>query len=92
MLHLHYGKILFSIRAANSGDVLWQVARAKDALKPWFQRAFLGTFVARDKSSPSETGQGSIFAVSIVSASAKHKIKKETLYSLWPYAPLAYGP
>ena len=69
MLHLHYGKILFPIRAATDRMVVQQFAREKDALKPWFQRAFLGTFVARDKSSPPEAGQAIDTAGSIVSVS-----------------------
>ena len=54
MLHLHHGKMLFSIRAAN--EYLWfaMVYSRKEVLKPWFQRAFLHTFVARDKSMPPE--------------------------------------
>ena len=52
-------------------------AREKDALKPWFQRAFLGTFVARDKSSPPEAGQTAKIAGSIVSASGIEKLSIE---------------
>ncbi len=71
MLHFHYGKMLFPIRVANIRYALPRFARAKEVLKPWFQRAFLHTFVALDKSMPSETGHAIDSAGIFVSASAK---------------------
>ncbi len=69
MLHLHYGKKIFSFAWLS---ILYFSARRprKEVLKPWFQRAFLHTFVALDKSMPSETGQALNFAESLVSVSA----------------------